>query len=214
MSSDLFFSLLRISTAQVLRLSGIDKCAPSVLDTVADLTVRYLGAITTRALENANLCGREELVIGDVRIAIESLGGLRPSRILDEHEYHANDDDDDNVEDEGLQQFLEWCGTVNNDFAKINGGENLVEGLKKRQIRNTQEDRFHGTVLDIKSSQDLDHNNNNNNNNNNNTSNNNNNTNGLKKIEIEGGPGPKFEPGFGRNQGPINGGGRKTTITR
>ncbi|KAK9467918.1 hypothetical protein V1512DRAFT_122942 [Lipomyces arxii] len=145
MSSDLFYSFMRIITAQILRGSGIDRCAPSVLDTVTDFTLRYFNLLVTKAIEHAALCGRREPDIGDIRIAMEAVGELRPMRILDEV---VDGEWDEETPDPGLQRFIQWCQDSAADAKKITGGEELVDGLMKKQTKVNQEDRFKGTILD------------------------------------------------------------------
>ncbi|KAJ8097993.1 hypothetical protein POJ06DRAFT_214578 [Lipomyces tetrasporus] len=168
MSSELFYSFLRITTAQILRASGIDRCPPSVLDTMTDLAMRYMTLLSIRAAKYAALCGRKEPDVGDIRMAMEATGGLRPMRILDEF---PDEDKDDLAEDEGLQRFIEWCYNATKEFNTVAGGEELVDGLMKRQSKVSQEDRFRGTILDPSNA----------------TS-----ENPEAGARIEGGPGPKI----------------------
>lgn len=49
MEESLYFSLLRISVAQMLKASGFDKCKPLVLNTVTDLYIRHLELILNSA---------------------------------------------------------------------------------------------------------------------------------------------------------------------
>ncbi|KAK7203546.1 hypothetical protein BZA70DRAFT_291132 [Myxozyma melibiosi] len=168
MSSELFYSFLRISTAQTLRASGIDRCPPSVLDTLTDLTIRYMTLLSTKATANAYICGRGEVELGDLRFAMEQAGMLRPTRMLDET---VNDGEvwGIDVEDEGLERFLEWCRTVPREIAAVTGGEELIDTLMKKQTNVSQEDRFKGTILDPSPPPSPTQ---------------------HSKLEIEGGPGP------------------------
>ncbi|KAK9459805.1 uncharacterized protein V1516DRAFT_678046 [Lipomyces oligophaga] len=148
MSSDLFYSFMRITTAQVLRASGIDRCSPSALDTLTDLTIRYLDLLATKSVKLAEICGRSEIDVGDVRMAMESVpGGLRPMRILDENidgEVVYGVD----TEDEGLEKFFEWCRKVPNQIRSTAGGEDLLEVLVKKQTKISQENKLRDTILD------------------------------------------------------------------
>lgn len=49
MEDEFFFSLLRISIAQILKASGFDKCRPSVLNIVTDLYIKHLQLIAAKA---------------------------------------------------------------------------------------------------------------------------------------------------------------------
>ncbi|KAK9447592.1 uncharacterized protein V1518DRAFT_421402 [Limtongia smithiae] len=138
MSSDLFYSFLRVTTAQLLRSAGIDRCSPTVLDTLTDLAARYFALVATRAAGYAALCGRAEVAVSDVRMAVEDSGGLRPMRMLD----------DDGEEDEGLRRFMEWCATAPKEARTVAGAESLIEVLLQKPGNANQDDRFRGTILD------------------------------------------------------------------
>ncbi|KAK9355024.1 hypothetical protein V1523DRAFT_406610, partial [Lipomyces doorenjongii] len=176
MSSELFYSFLRITTAQILRASGIDRCPPSVLDTLTDLAIRYMTLLSTRAASYAALCGREEPGVGDIRMAMEAAGGLRPMRILDE--FPDGMDEEAEAEDDGLQRFIEWCYNTTKEFNTVTGGEELVDSLIKKQSKVSQEDRFRGTILDQSNAatEEID-----------------------AEVKIEGGPGPNLSSTDGKN---------------
>ncbi|KAK9235948.1 hypothetical protein V1525DRAFT_380530 [Lipomyces kononenkoae] len=175
MSSELFYSFLRITTAQVLRASGIDRCPPSVLDTLTDLAIRYMTLLSTRAASYAALCGRKEPDVGDIRMAMETIGGLRPMHMLDEL---PDGDWDEDAEDEGLQRFIEWCYNTTKEFSTVTGGEELIDGLLKKQSKISQEDRFRGTILDPSSAATEEPD---------------------AEMRIEGGPGPNLWSTDGKN---------------
>ncbi|KAK9455615.1 hypothetical protein V1511DRAFT_458440 [Dipodascopsis uninucleata] len=154
MSSELFYSFFRITIAQILRSAGIDRCAPSVLDTLTDITIRYMALLANKAISNAILCGRDEPLLSDVRMAMESAGGLKPTRLLDESEDEELEEDNEEaydprqVNDEGLQRFYEWCFTTAREMRSIIGNQELIDGLMKKQTKVSQEDRFKGTILE------------------------------------------------------------------
>lgn len=107
-SAEFHFALLRISAAQLLRTVGIDRCAPSVLDTVTDIIMRHLNLLATTSQKLATLSGRREVVIEDLAEAMVLVGVVKPAQYLDTSNYETdllmalgdsegieNDDDDD-----------------------------------------------------------------------------------------------------------------------
>jgi transcription initiation factor TFIID subunit 3 len=102
MSSDFFFSLIRISCAQIFRAAGIDRCSPSLLDAATDILVRYLCQLANQASKYAALSGRPEVVIQDVALAMEEMGLIRPRAILDPYDTDPNSL-------AGFTSFVEWA---------------------------------------------------------------------------------------------------------
>jgi transcription initiation factor TFIID subunit 3 len=102
MSSDFFFSLVRISCAQILRSAGIDRCSPSILNAVADILLRHLDLLSQTASRNARLSGRNEVVIQDVALAMEQVGLIHPYTVLDPW-------DTDPQATVGFENFIEWA---------------------------------------------------------------------------------------------------------
>ncbi|KAF3919843.1 hypothetical protein ABW20_dc0110511 [Dactylellina cionopaga] len=73
-----YFSLLRISTAQMLRHSGLAGSRPSVLDSLTDMTGRYLTLLGTTARTICESSNRTTCELSDVLSAMEHLGLLKP----------------------------------------------------------------------------------------------------------------------------------------
>ncbi|KAF3909119.1 hypothetical protein ABW21_db0206121 [Orbilia brochopaga] len=76
-----FFSLLRISTAQMLRHAGLAGSRPSVLDTLTDMTARYLTLLGATAHAITESTNRTDSELSDALSAMEHLGLLRPLTI-------------------------------------------------------------------------------------------------------------------------------------
>lgn len=81
--SEFFFSLLRVTTAQIFRAAGIDRCAPSVLDTATDIMRRHLLLLSFTSKELAEESGRSQVELADVAQAMQSTGLIHPYTTLD-----------------------------------------------------------------------------------------------------------------------------------
>lgn len=174
MSSDFFFSLVRISCAQILRSAGIDRCSPSILNAVADILIRHLDLLSQTASRNARLSGRNEVVIQDVALAMEQVGLIHPYTVLDPW-------DTDPQANVGFENFIEWAkgpvpaearriskipnqhanqksssnaavaaAQANNpqsNVTTIDEDDEWLVALMKKQSKLGHETRFNGTVL-------------------------------------------------------------------
>lgn len=119
MSSDFHFSLLRISTAQIFRAAGIDRCNPTVLDTVTDIVMRHLLLLSNTCTELSSASGRSEVNITDLAEAMVSIGLIRPAPVIDTSaveivaEELAEGDDVEppltSPEIAGFIKFLDWA---------------------------------------------------------------------------------------------------------
>ncbi|KAF3187302.1 hypothetical protein TWF788_002224 [Orbilia oligospora] len=94
-----YFSLLRISTAQMLRHAGLAGSRPSVLDSLTDMTARYLTLLGTTARSISESSNREESDVPDVLCAMEHVGLLRPLTL-----YNADLDDT-----RAIDNFITWA---------------------------------------------------------------------------------------------------------
>ncbi|KAF1959071.1 hypothetical protein CC80DRAFT_490048 [Byssothecium circinans] len=81
MSTDvLFLTLLRPAVLHILRASGFQGAKPSVVDTLVDLTARYLTLLATRTAYNAYSNHNDvEPNLSDVRMAMQDCGLLVPT---------------------------------------------------------------------------------------------------------------------------------------
>ena len=82
MEDEFFFSLLRISVAQILKALGFDKCKPSVLNIVTDLYIQYLRLLVQKAQKFATVrtsCPHA-VDVPDVFQAFLATGTMRPLR--------------------------------------------------------------------------------------------------------------------------------------
>lgn len=115
MSSDFFFSILRVTTAQIFRSAGVDRCSPSLLDTITDLFIRHLDLLSRTASRNASLAGRIEVTLQDVSLAMENVGLVKPFSLLEE-------DDFDSLTVDGFDLFIQWAtGPVPEEARRVAG---------------------------------------------------------------------------------------------
>lgn len=79
-TDDLFQTLLRPAVMHILRAAGFNGAKPSVVDTVVDLTARYLTLLASRTAYNA-YSNHNDLNpdISDVRMAMQDCGLLVPT---------------------------------------------------------------------------------------------------------------------------------------
>ncbi|KAF2636089.1 bromodomain associated domain-containing protein [Massarina eburnea CBS 473.64] len=77
---DLFLTLLRPAVLHILRASGFQGAKPSVVDTLVDLTARYMTLLASRTAYNAYSNHNElEPDVSDVRMAMQDCGLLIPA---------------------------------------------------------------------------------------------------------------------------------------
>ena len=131
MDHPFYFSLARISAAQILRAAGIDRTRPSTLDTVTDILIRYLHLLGTQSMSFALHAGHTESNIRDIRLAMEEIGVIAKGRLVskkrirrivrqskngdvDMHEADEDEDSDPDGDDEDdestetLERLLTW----------------------------------------------------------------------------------------------------------
>lgn len=101
-NDEFFFALIRITCAQLFRSAGLDRCTPSTLDTIADLLIRHLNLLSTKATNLAHLSGRDQVVIQDMSKAMEEIGLIKPFLLLDELDL-------DPASVQGFNDFIEWA---------------------------------------------------------------------------------------------------------
>ncbi|KAF5100860.1 hypothetical protein D0Z03_000739 [Geotrichum reessii] len=154
-SNDFHFALLRISTAQLLRTVGIDRCAPSVLDTVTDIFLRHLNLLAITSQKLATLSGRKEVGVEDLAEAMVQIGVVKPAQYLDtsnyetdllmalggnDDEYDENDDDDEKKDYEENEPF-DHDNNPDSDRAREEH-----DAFRKHKITGLEVDGFHNFV--------------------------------------------------------------------
>lgn len=106
MEEEFFFSLLRISIAQILKASGFEKCKPSVLNVVTDLYIKHLELVIEKvkqfALARTNCAS--EAAASDVFQAFIAAGIVKLLRFGNVNE----NPDDDESNTRSSSAFLNW----------------------------------------------------------------------------------------------------------
>lgn len=157
--NDLFISLLRPAVLHILRATGFHHGKPSAVDTVVDLTARYLSLLAERTAYNA-YSNHNDLVpnITDVRMAMQDCGLLVPTmtaaeelwkemlrKPLDEYndETSARDMEKERRDTEDtadVKDFIEWVtGEQNKEIRRIAGtykpaATNMIEQLDQLEM--------------------------------------------------------------------------------
>lgn len=158
-SQTLHNALLRPPIIQILRAQGFHSTRPSVLESLADLTGRYLMILASSTAAHAANAHPEDPspVLEDVYQALQDAGALRPQ--LREWE-----EDWEGVEDmRGLESLLGWItGPAHREIRRIAGlvpsegdmvdpdaveKEDFLTALKKKHSKTGEESRYAGTVL-------------------------------------------------------------------
>lgn len=118
--SPLHTSFLRPPILHILRAAGFTTTRPSVLDTLVDLTSRYLTLLATNTARHAAL--REPsnvpftITLTDVRLALQDAGAFYPSSSEMEEQVRGEEDM------RGVNDFIAWCqGETNREIRRIAG---------------------------------------------------------------------------------------------
>lgn len=103
-TSSFHAALLRTPVIQILRAAGFHSSKASVLDTLTDLTARYLQQLAQHASFYAQHNHGEKIPdVTDVRLAMMAMGTLRP-------QISAMEDDWRDEEDmRGIENFVSWA---------------------------------------------------------------------------------------------------------
>jgi transcription initiation factor TFIID subunit 3 len=140
-SDDLFLSLLRPAVLHILRASGFHYGKPSAVDTMVDLTARYISLLAERTAYNAYSNHNDSTPnITDVRMAMQDCGLLVPTMTAGEEEWKqilrkpldfynaetgARDMEEQRRDAEDtadVREFIEWVrGDHNKEIRRIAG---------------------------------------------------------------------------------------------
>ncbi|KAJ5591994.1 uncharacterized protein N7459_002363 [Penicillium hispanicum] len=152
-------ALLRPPIIQILRAQGFHSTRPSVLESLADLTARYIMILASSTAGHAANAHPDDPspVLEDVYQALQDAGALRPQ--LREWEEDWTGDEDLR----GLESLLSWItGPAHREIRRIAGfvpsegdmvdpdaveKEDFLTALKKKHSKTGEESRYAGTVL-------------------------------------------------------------------
>lgn len=95
------FEVLRVTVAQILRGIGFDRCAPSLIDILTDLYIRHLQLLAEEADSLAHAAGEPEIRIQDITQALQNVGMLKPTNVLDVYDEYDGTN-------KGCDNFLLW----------------------------------------------------------------------------------------------------------
>ncbi|KAL2037241.1 hypothetical protein N7G274_009930 [Stereocaulon virgatum] len=118
----LHLSLLRPPILQILRATGFTTTRPSVLDTLVDLTSRYLLLLARRTAHHQSqrsphgslVHNTASLNMTDIRLALQDVGALYPQ--ISECEESVRGEEDMR----GVEAFVGWCvGEVNREIRRV-----------------------------------------------------------------------------------------------
>ncbi|KAI0998343.1 hypothetical protein K3495_g9853 [Podosphaera aphanis] len=147
----LHHSLLRPCILHILRATGYHSTRPSVLDTLTDLTARYLALLAQTTATYASLNHAEpalvlDVTIQNVRMAMQNCGTLGPEAMLEEQDYAGVEDT------RGVDDFIAWAtGPVALEIRRIaleGNDENYLTILKRKQCTTGDEEaKYAGTIL-------------------------------------------------------------------
>lgn len=113
----LYTSLLRPPILHILRAAGFHATRPAVLDTLVDLTIRYLMLLASSTVSHAYSNHNDACAdVTDVRMALQDVGALVPQVSATEEQWNGEEDM------RGVQAFLEWMtGGMNKEIRRIAG---------------------------------------------------------------------------------------------
>ncbi|KAJ6006908.1 hypothetical protein N7451_004852 [Penicillium sp. IBT 35674x] len=152
-------ALLRPPIIQILRAQGFHSTKPSAIDSLSDLTARYIMILASSTAAHAANAHPEDPspVLEDVYQALQDAGALRPQ--LREWEEDWQDEEDLR----GLESLIGWItGPSHREIRRVAGfvpsegdmvdpdsieKEDYLTALKKKHSKTGEESRYAGTVL-------------------------------------------------------------------
>lgn len=156
---NLHSALLRPPIIQILRAQGFHSTRPSVLETLSDLTARYLMILASSTAMHASNAHPSDPapVLEDIYQALQDAGALRPQLREWEEDWEGEEDL------RGLDSFLGWItGPAHREIRRIAGfvpsegdmvdpdameKEDFLTVLKKKHSKTGEESRYAGTLL-------------------------------------------------------------------
>ncbi|KAL8672251.1 MAG: hypothetical protein Q9168_003274 [Polycauliona sp. 1 TL-2023] len=158
-SNAIYASLLRPPILHILRAKGFHATKPAVLDTLVDLTARYLSLLASTSAAHAQENHNDLiLTVTDVRMALQDVGALWPQKSAIEEVLIGEEDL------RGVDSFVAWmvgdehrairrvAGLIENEapLSGIDepvGREDFFTALKRKHNKTGESSRFQGTVL-------------------------------------------------------------------
>lgn len=168
-SDDLFLNLLRPAVLHILRATGFHYGKPSAVDTVVDLTARYLKLLAERTAYNAYSNHNDSTPnITDVRMAMQDCGLLVPTMTAGEEEWkqilrkplefyneesgarQAEEQRRDAEDTADVHEFIEWVrGDQNKEIRRIAGTYKPVPTNPTEQLDQLEMEDYLNSMLRI-----------------------------------------------------------------
>ncbi|KAJ5630244.1 uncharacterized protein N7484_010344 [Penicillium longicatenatum] len=152
-------ALLRPPIIQILRAQGFHSTKPSAIDSLSDLTARYIMILASSTAAHAANAHPEDPspVLEDVYQALQDAGALRPQLREWEEDWQGEEDM------RGLESLIGWItGPSHREIRRVAGfvpsegdmvdpdsieKEDYLTALKKKHSKTGEESRYAGTVL-------------------------------------------------------------------
>lgn len=117
MSNAIYTSLLRPPVLHILRAAGFHATKPAVLDTLVDLTARYLSLLASNSVAHAQENHNDlTLTVTDVRMALQDVGALWPQKSAMEEDLMGEEDM------RGVDNFVKWMlGEEHREIRRVAG---------------------------------------------------------------------------------------------
>ena len=141
----LYSSLLRPPILHILRAAGFHATRPVVLDTLVDLTVRYLMLLASTTAAHAEGNHNDACPdVTDIRMALQDVGAFVPQMHAMEEQWNGEEDM------RGIESFLDWVkGDTNKELRRIAGLAPTEGQVVDVEALNAKEDFLTGMVLMI-----------------------------------------------------------------
>ncbi|KAI5967674.1 hypothetical protein CANMA_002854 [Candida margitis] len=141
MEDSFYFSLLRISIAQILKTQGFDKCKPSTLDTLTSLYINYLTKLTSESINlSVTRTRTNSPEIQDVMQAMIDIGSVNATQANRIHDEYF---DESEYNTQSINSFKGWVMSYYGDqirgIAKRKQRKEDNEGERNKMIENNEE---------------------------------------------------------------------------
>ncbi|CAI5755597.1 unnamed protein product [Candida verbasci] len=106
MDDSFYFSLLRISIAQILKANGFDKCKPSIVNILTDIYLNFFNSLAAEAVKCSNLRNQSnDMEIQDVTQTLINIGFLKVNNITSIYDMNFNES---KYNTKGVESFKNW----------------------------------------------------------------------------------------------------------
>lgn len=118
-----FHALMRPAIIQIVRAAGFHSAKPAVIDSLTDLTGRYLEILCQETARHTADSANLEPTIMEVRLALQDVGFFLPERDWEEQDFME-------VEDmRGVNEFVSWATGPKTELIKKIALDDGEEGV-------------------------------------------------------------------------------------